>query len=147
MEVKVASDRVMEDGSVKKVYENYIIEAFTFTEAEERATAELAHFSAGEFDVVNIKPASFTEVIFADEERADTIWYKTKMAFLLLDEKTGKEKRSNTTYLVQATSLRGALDNIDRCMQGSIEDYVQANVGETTILDVLEYTKSESHDE
>jgi hypothetical protein len=44
------------------------------------------------------------------------------------------------TYLVQACSLHNALDNIDTVMKGTMIDYVQANVGETQLVDVFEYS-------
>ena len=72
---------------------------------------------------------------------ADTRWYKAKLQFITIDEKTEKEKRTNVTYLVQACSLHNALDNIDTVMKGTMIDYVQANVGETAIMDVFEYKK------
>ena len=74
---------------------------------------------------------------------ADTRWYKAKLQFITIDEKTEKEKRTNVTYLVQACSLHNALDNIDTVMKGTMIDYVQANVGETQIIDVFEDTAAE----
>lgn len=73
----------------------------------------------------------------------DTGWYKVKLQFITIDEKSEKEKRSNATYLVEACSLRGALDNVDQVMNGTMIDYVQANVGETKILDVFVFRKKE----
>ena len=66
-------------------------------------------------------------------------YYKAKLQFITIDEKTEKEKRSNVTYLVEATSLHNALDNIDTMMKGTMLDYVQASVSETAIIDVYEY--------
>ena len=73
------------------------------------------------------------------QNNTDTIWYKAKLQFITIDEKTAKEKRSNVTYLVEATSLHNALDNIDTVMKGTMLDYVQASVSETAIIDVFEY--------
>lgn len=72
------------------------------------------------------------------QNNTDTLWYKAKLQFITIDEKTEKEKRSNVTYLVEATSLHNALDNIDTVMKGTMLDYVQASVSETTIIDVFE---------
>ena len=69
----------------------------------------------------------------------DSRYYKAKLQFITIDEKTEKEKRSNVTYLVEATSLHNALDNIDTVMKGTMLDYVQASVSETAIIDVFEY--------
>jgi len=76
------------------------------------------------------------------QNNTDTRWYKAKLQFITIDERTAKEKRQNVTYLVEACSLHNALDNIDVVMKGTMIDYVQANVGETAIIDVFEYSKS-----
>ena len=149
MECRVAYDKMMEDGSQKKVSEIYVVEANSFTEAEERATEELAPYATGEFEVKDIKPASYGEVVFADngDESTDQRYWKAKVKFIIIDEKTGKEKYSTVNYLVQAPTLRGALDGIDSIMNGSMQEEKQANIGETSILDVLEYKKKEvSHE-
>lgn len=78
------------------------------------------------------------------QTNTETHWYKAKLQFITLDEKTGKEKRQNVTYLVEACSLHNALDNIDIVMRGTMVDYVQANVGETQIVEVFDEPSSSS---
>ena len=68
----------------------------------------------------------------------DSRWYKAKVAFLTLDEKTGKEKRNTVVYLVEASSVHGACNNIDSIMQGSMLDYEITDVSEQrAIVDVF----------
>lgn len=76
-----------------------------------------------------------------EKTNTDSRYYKAKLQFITIDEKTGKEKHSNVTYLVEATSLHNALDNIDTVMRGTMTDYVQVNVNETQILEVYSYDK------
>jgi len=102
----------------------------------------MSSYISGAFDVADIKKASYKEVFFSDEETADR-WYKAKLQFITIDEKTEKEKRSNVNYLVQAGSLNGAVKNIDEVMGGTMIDYVIASVSETTLMDVFEYKKKE----
>ena len=85
----------------------------------------------------NITPATFGEVVFSDGENDDK-WYKAKLVFPIVDEKTGKEKRSASTFLVQAASFNGALKNIEQVMNTGT-DYVIANITETKIMDVFEH--------
>ena len=141
-ECRIAYEKIMEDGMQKKVKENYVIDALSFTEAEQRIMEEMSSYISGAFDVADIKKASYKEVFFSDEETADR-WYKAKLQFITIDEKTGKEKRSNVNYLVQAGSLNGAVKNIDEVMGGTMIDYVIASVSETTLMDVFEYKKKE----
>ena len=140
-ECKIRYEKVMEDGLQKKVNENYVVDALCFSEAETRITEEMSAYISGEFEVADIKKAAFKEVFFTDDNIADK-WYKAKLQFITIDEKTEKEKRSTVTYLVQAGSMNGAMKNIDEVMGGTMIDYVVASVAETTIMDVYEYGKS-----
>ena len=61
-----------------------------------------------------------------------------KLAFITIDEKTQKEKKSKVTYLVQAGSLEQARKNTEDVMKGTMIDYEFVSVTETKILDVFE---------
>jgi hypothetical protein len=135
----------MEDGLQKKVTEAYVVDALSFSEAEERIIDEMSSYISGEFDVMDIKKAPYKEIFFSDSDLADK-WYKAKLQFITIDEKTEKEKRSSVNYLVQAGSFNGAVKNIDEVMGGTMIDYVIFSVTETTLMDVFEYKKA-SQDE
>jgi hypothetical protein len=128
----------MEDGLQKKVTELYVVDALSFTEAEQCITEEMSSYISGTFEVADIKKAAYKEIFFSDDEQADR-WYKTKLQFITIDEKTAKEKKSNVNYLVQAGTLNGAVKNIDSVMGGTMIDYVIASVAETQIMDVYEH--------
>ncbi len=142
-ECKIRYEKVMEDGLQKKVTENYVVDALSFSEAEERITEEMSSYISGEFEVVDIKKAPYKEIFFTDDDIADK-WYKSKLQFITIDEKTDKEKRSSVNYLTQAGSFNGAVKNIDEVMGGTMIDYVISSVNETTLMDVFEYKKPET---
>lgn len=137
-EAKIAYEKVMEDGIQKKVTELYVIDALSFAEAEQRIIEEMAAYISGEFEVKDLKKAAYGEIFFSDDY-SDDRWYKCRLQFITIDERTAKEKRSNVTYLVQAATLNGAVKNIDEVMGTTMIDYVQANVGETSVMDVFEH--------
>ena len=137
-ECKIAYEKVMEDGLQKKVKENYVVDALSFTEAESRIMEEMSSYISGEFTIEDIKIASYKEIFFSEEEMADR-WYKAKLQFITIDEKTQKEKRSNVYYLVQAATLPGAVGHIEEVMGTTAIDYVIASVAETLIMDVFEH--------
>ena len=139
-ECKIRYDKVMEDGLQKKVTEAYVVDALSFSEAEERIIEEMSSYISGEFDVADIKIASYKEIFFSDDDMADK-WFKAKLQFITIDERTEKEKRSTVNYLVQAGSFSGALKNINEVMGGTMIDYVVASMAETTMMDVFEYKK------
>ncbi len=138
-ECKVAFDKIMEDGLQKTVTEKYVVNAMSHSEAEELITKEMEPYISGEFDVKGIVPAQYKEIFFTDDT-TDARWYKAKVAFLTIDEKTEKEKRTIVTYLVQATSVHNAADNIDSVIGKGMADYDIISIAEQpAILDVFEF--------
>lgn len=137
----------MENGINKKVTEPYLVDALSYTEAEARIIKEITPYISGEFTVSDIKRANFSELFTSDEDAADR-YFKCKLFFITLDEKTECEKRVSTNVLVQAADLRDAVKKLDEGMKGTMADYVIASVSETLIMDIYPYeaeaeTKSE----
>ena len=136
-ETIVRYDKTMESGEAKKVNEVYVVDAITFGEAEESITREMRHFIDGDFVVKNINPAPYSEIFFSDNETDDK-YYRVKLDFITVDERTQKEKKSKVTYLVQAGSLEQARKNTEEVMNRTPVDYEFVSVTETKILDVFE---------
>jgi hypothetical protein len=137
-ETKIRYEKTMENGMQKKVTEQYVVDSLSFTEAEETIINEMSSYISGEFEVTDIKKAPYGEIFFSDMEKDDR-WYKAKLQFITLDEKSQKEKRTSVNYLVQAASLQGAVKHVDDFMSSSSSDYVIASLAETQIMDVFEH--------
>ena len=137
-EAKVRYEKTMEDGCLKKVTETYVIDALSFGEAEKRILEEMTSYVSGEVEVCALKIAPYKEIFFADSDMADR-WYVAKLAFITIDEKTDKEKKTRVCYLVNAGNINAAVKNIEEQMAGTMIDYDTFNVSETQILDVFEY--------
>lgn len=144
-ECKVKYQKIVENGLEKKVTEPYLIDALNFTEAEARMIEEIRPFISGEFDVTNIKKANYSELFFSQEDTADK-WYKCKLMFVTLDEKSGKEKRSATYILVQASDFIDALGKLQDGMKGTLSDYEIASISETPLMDVYPYQSEECNE-
>ena len=139
---KVRYEKTQENGMQKKVTESYVIDAVSFTEAEERITEEMSAYISGEFEVKDISLAPFGEIFFDEKLSADR-YYKAKLAFITIDEKSGNEKRQNVTYLVHAENFNQAVKNVDEVMGGTMIDYEIISIAETQIMDVFEYHPKE----
>ena len=137
-EAKLRYDKVHNNGSEKKVTESFVIEALSFGEAEKIALESLGSSVSGEIQVININPTKFNEVIFSEEESCDR-YYKAKLQFITIDEKTGNEKPKHFYYLVQASSFDNCKDTIRKMKQSTLIDYQIAAVSETKIVDVVEH--------
>lgn len=141
-EVKIRYEKVMDNGMQKKVTEPYLFDALSFTESEGKCIEEMTPFISGEFTVSDIRRANYSEIFFSDEESADR-WFKCKLVFITLDEKSGVEKKTSTQVLVQAADLRDAIKKLDEGMKGTMADYQIASVSETAIMDVYPYEAKE----
>lgn len=132
-ECKVRYDKMMENGSVKRVTEPYLVDALSFTEAEARIIEEIRPFMSGDFSIPAIKKTNIAE-IFPDET-ADK-WWLVKFNIITIDEKTAKERRSPVYVMVQANSQQDATDRFNKGMKGTMADFDIEKVAETKIMDV-----------
>lgn len=135
---KVKYQKTMKDGSEKVVSEAYVVDALSFTEAESAIIDEMSVYVSGELKVSGIGKACYGEIFFSDLDDDDK-WYKAKLQFITIDEKSEKEKRSNVTYLVQAKSLARALRYVDEVMGKTMIDYDIVGLNETKVFDVFEH--------
>lgn len=135
-ECKVSYEKMMENGMQKKVTEPYLVDALSFTEAEARIIEEIRPFITGEFVVADIKRARLSELFF--NESGDR-FYRIKVQFITLDEKSGAEKKTSAQMLAQACTLKEAIQVLDEGMKGTMADYVIASVAETSIMDVFPF--------
>ena len=134
-ECKVKYQKVDENGKQKGVAENYMVDAVSFTDAEARITKELEQYAGlGEFVVASIKTTNYTEII--PNESGDR-WFKCKAVFIKFDEKSGKERRSSSTMLVQATDVKDAYDVLSKALSTSIADFTIPAINESSIMDIF----------
>ena len=73
-------------------------------------------------------------------ERGDR-YYKAKVCYITLDEKSGVEKRTAVQMLAQASSVREALETIDEGMKGSMADYEVTAITESPLVDVFPFSE------
>lgn len=135
-ECKISYDKQLENGMQKKVTEPYLVDALSFTEAEARMIEEIRPYITGEFVVADIKRARLSEIFF--NENGDR-YFKGKIQFITLDEKSGAEKKTSVQMLAQANDLEEALKVIKKGMEGTMADYAIASLTETSIIDIFPY--------
>ena len=138
-EVKIQYQKMLEDGKEKKVTEQYVVEALSFTEAESRIIEEMTPFIDGDFDVVSEKIAPYNEILLSDNYYSDDKWFVSKVAFITIDEKTEKEKKQTFRYLVQAATSELALDYTKEMFSHGMSDYRIDAIQDTPTLDVFLY--------
>jgi hypothetical protein len=141
-ECKVQYDKTQENGLIKSTKEAYLVDALSFTEAEETITKEIEPFMSGEFMVIDIKRARIAELFENEDLNADR-WYKVKIGFISYDEKSEKEKIVTQTDIVQATDFKNALETLEKAMHGTLGDYKIISITETALMDVFRHKVEE----
>ena len=129
-------DKTMEDGTQKKVREPYLIDALSFTEAEARFIEEVKPFIAGEFEIASIARYKVAELFFNSEGDR---YFEAEVAFITLNEKNGREKRTKCKVLIQASDIDQARKTLVEGMKGTLADYANTAIKETNIMDVSPY--------
>lgn len=133
IECKVTYEKTLETGTQKKVSESYLVDAMSFAEAEARITKEMTPYITGEFEVNAVKKDKLAELFVGDGDR----YYRCKVMFITLDEKTGVEKKTANFMLVQAHTFKRALDKLIEGMQGTMCDWEINTIAESPILDIF----------
>lgn len=135
--VTIAYERTQENGSVGKVKENYLVDALSFTEAEERINKEMKPYINGDLLIDKVTRARIGELF---QNKNGDRWYRCKVAFIALDESSGVEKRTSATMLAQADTLKDAVEVIEKGMKETMADYVIVSVAGTNIMDIFPYS-------
>jgi hypothetical protein len=137
-ECKVKYNKVNEQGHDKIVTESYLVDAVSFCEAEKRFTKEMETNIAGDFFIQDIKRTKYSEVVQNDEYDR---FFKVKVVYIDISEKTGGEKRSVSHILVQADNTKTALEITDNANKEVLVEYEKTSVSETKIMEVFMYNE------
>lgn len=136
IEVKVRYEKMTESGKTVKVTDPYLVDAISCTEAEARVVEEVTAFISGEYNVLAVNKTKISEIFW--DETGDR-FYKVKVNFITIDEKSGVEKRKASFILVQASTFADALANFNNGMKGTMADYEIEAIAETKIVEVYKY--------
>jgi len=139
-ECKIMYEKVMENGMQKKTVEPYLVDALSFTEAEARIIEETRPIAGNGLVVADIKKMKIAELFF---NPSGDRYYKVKVQFIALDEKSGAEKRTTVQMLAQASDIKDAIAVVEQGMKGTLADYVIASINETAIMDVFPFSSQE----
>lgn len=124
------------DAIEKKRKETFIVKAISFAEAEDKAYLYFKDYSVGDVDVLSVKISNVTEVILDEEEHEK--YYKVKYSVIVVDEKSGKEKRTTRYLLFNASSIDEVCEMYKRETAGWVSDIIhESSITETKITSYL----------
>lgn len=135
-ECKVKYLKIDQGGYERKVSDNYLIDAVSFTDAETRLFEQMQEITSGEFQVMNIKKSNLSEIISKEDGEW---WYKAKISLITIDEEGGKEKKVNNYILIMADDLNQALKRLEEGLAYMLVPYVVTSIQLSTIAEVFPY--------
>ena len=133
IEVKARYEKMMENGTQKRVTEPYLVDALSCIEAEARVIEELTPFTSGELSVISNKKINLSEVF---QNFVGDKYYRVKVNFITIDEKTAKEKKTASYSIVPANNFGEAYTNFLEAMKGTMADYEIESISETRYMDI-----------
>ena len=128
-EAKVKYMKVNEDGREKKVNEAYLLDAMSYTEAESRIMHEMESVISGDYYISSLKKSNITELVPSEDENDDEV--------------SGKEKSTGQYYLVAASNINKALENLEKSLASFVVPYEIASLTDTQFMDVFPYFSDE----
>ena len=137
-----------EDGSIQSKSEAYMLNALSFTEAEARLQGILEEYIP-EYNLLACAKTNIQDVVV---DEAFDYFYKVKVSYISADPDSGKEKKINENYVIQADGLKNAYEKMESRLQGSIVEWEIPSITKTTVVDVFPYVEEkvlekEEHDQ
>ena len=135
-ECKVRYIKIDQGGFERKINDNYLVDAVSYTDAESRIFQIMSEITRGEFQVMTIKRSNISEVFSKTDGEW---WYKAKINLVTIDEEAGKEKKISNYILIMADTINDALKQLEEGLSYMIIPYVTTSIQLSTIADVYPY--------
>lgn len=131
---KVKYGRQEEDGGLKQVTEEYLVDAVSYTDAEARVH-HLGRELPGDFMVASIRKTNYAEVI--PSEDAET-WFKCKVTYITVGDRD-KEVKVTNFLLVCANDIKQTCQTLETHFSSMIVAYEIPAITQTNIVEVYPY--------
>ena len=122
------------EGAEVKKTEQFVLDAYTYTEAETRMVEILEAEGIRPFEITQITKTTLVEVIrFAECDK----WFKVKVSLTTVDVNKGTEKEANQYLLVSAEDVKDAFEKVKTHMNAVHVGYVIPSVVYQKISEVF----------
>ena len=132
---KIRYQKEDENGRLKTTNEAYLVDALTYTEAEARLYGQIVT-GVTDFTVTAITRMRLADLLTYEGGEK---WFKAKVVFYSIDEKSGKEKKVVNYVLLNAEDITQALERITESQRTMLIPYETTDMNLTPILDVFPY--------
>lgn len=123
-------EKMQENGAVKRVSEKYLCDALSIVEADAVVTENLKPYISGDFFTSKVENSPIAEVI--GDKESDK-FYLAKVALITIDERSGKEKKTVSQWLIGGTDFNDAYEMVLREINKCMADIEIVSLAETPI--------------
>lgn len=140
----VKYQREEESGRIKKILEQYLVDAVSYTEAEARIYQELGSIIRGEFEIKSITKTPIVDIFHYDD---NDVWFACKVTYLVADENSGKEKKIVNQMLVTAANAKEAYARIYESLSTMLVPFEVPEVKQSPIVEIFPYVAEEDREQ
>lgn len=137
-------EKTDDEGIRKLTTDTFLVDAYTYTEAESRIYENMERDIPGEFSVTNISKTNISELLHLEE---GDYWYKCKVSYSTVDGDNGKEVKINTYFLVNAEDLKEAFDRVSHSLNNMLVPFEIPSITKTNIMEVYPYAGDDEQKE
>ena len=138
--VKVKYTKQLENGSLKRVNEPYLLAAMTFTDAEARIYEELGSLIRGEFMVTGISRTDLHDIFQYDDSDQ---WFKCKITYGVDEEDGERQKKISQHFLVSAPDVKTAYMRMEESLATLMIDFQVLSIAASPIVEIFPYRDEE----
>ena len=136
---KIRYRKEAENGKQLTINESYLLDCVSFTDAEARIYRELESIIK-DFTLTGVSPMKVADVFHYED--AET-WFKCKVSYVSLDEKSGKEKKIQNLMLVTAENVKQAYERIEESLKTMLVPFDITDINTTNIVEIFPYYPEE----
>lgn len=144
-EVSVKYENCTSSGLVETINESYLVDAMSFSEAEQRVIKEEFSYSQLPYEVKACCKRKYRDIVTSSSAcKGLSQFFKASLKIITFDEKRGKEKLSPVRILVEASDFDHAVANLKNFVDKGMENYEIEGLTKTKIVEVLYYDSNKN---
>lgn len=140
---KVKYAKENEQGLLKNISEQYLVDAVSFTEAEAILYDRLGSQIRGDFQVTGVAKSNIVDVFQYEDS---DLWHKCKITYIVADGEKGNEKKATQYMIVTAEDVKQAFERIQESLSNMLVSFRVPDINESPIVEVFPYVKEEEEE-
>lgn len=132
--VRVKYAKENDQGLLKQVTEQYLVDGISFSEVEAIIYDRLGSVIRGDFKVTHIAISNINDVFVYDDI---DIFFKAKVTYFTVDPEAGREKKIVQHMLVTAKDVPQAHERIRESLSNMLVSFEIPDIVETKIVEIF----------